>query len=34
MQTSVAIANQRISKSGQEGMVAFFEKRKPAWDLL
>ena len=34
MQTSVAIANQRISKSGQEGMAAFFEKRKPAWDLL
>ena len=34
MQTSVAIANQRISKSGQEGMAAFFEKRKPSWDLL
>ena len=34
MQTSEAIANQRISKSGQEGMAAFFEKRKPAWDLL
>ena len=34
MQTSVAIANQRISKVGQEGMAAFFEKRKPAWDLL
>ena len=34
MQTSVAIANQRISKAGQEGMAAFFEKRKPAWDLL
>ena len=32
MQTSVAIANQRISKSGQEGMAAFFEKRKPSWD--
>ena len=32
MQTSVAIANQRISKSGQEGMSAFFEKRKPSWD--
>ena len=32
MQTSVAIANQRISKSGQEGMSAFFEKRKPRWD--
>ncbi len=29
MQTSVAIANQRISKAGQEGMKAFFEKRKP-----
>ena len=34
MQTSVVIANQRISKSGQEGMSAFFEKRKPSWDLL
>lgn len=33
MQTSVAIANQRISKAGQEGMKAFFEKRKPSWDL-
>ena len=32
MQTSVAIANQRISKAGQEGMKAFFEKRKPEWD--
>jgi methylglutaconyl-CoA hydratase len=32
MQTSVAIANQRISKAGQEGMAAFFEKRKPMWD--
>ena len=31
MQTSVAIANQRISKAGQEGMAAFFEKRKPDW---
>lgn len=31
MQTSVAIANQRISKAGQEGMKAFFEKRKPNW---
>lgn len=31
-QTSVAIANQRISKAGQEGMAAFFEKRKPAWE--
>ena len=31
-QTSVAIANQRISKAGQEGMKAFFEKRKPEWD--
>ena len=30
-QTSVAIANQRISKAGQEGMKAFFEKRKPEW---
>lgn len=32
MQTSVAIANQRISKAGQEGMAAFFEKRKPNWE--
>ena len=32
MQTSIAIANQRISKAGQEGMAAFFEKRKPEWD--
>lgn len=32
MQTSVAIANQRISKAGQEGMKAFFEKRKPEWN--
>ena len=31
-QTSVAIANQRISKAGQEGMAAFFEKRKPEWE--
>lgn len=31
MQTSVAIANQRISKAGQEGMKAFFEKRNPKW---
>ena len=32
MQTSVVIANQRISKAGQEGMKAFFEKRKPEWN--
>ena len=32
MQTSEAIANQRISKAGQEGMKAFFEKRKPEWN--
>ena len=32
MQTSVAIANQRISKAGQEGMKAFFEKRNPNWN--
>lgn len=31
MQTSVAIANQRISKAGQEGMAAFFDKRNPEW---
>ena len=34
MQTSVAIANQRISPAGQEGMAAFFEKRKASWDLF
>ena len=34
LQTSIAIANQRISKAGQEGMAAFFEKRKPEWDTL
>ena len=32
MQTSVAIANQRVSKAGQEGMKAFFEKRKASWE--
>ena len=32
MQTSMAIANQRISKAGQEGMAAFFEKRKASWE--
>lgn len=31
MQTSVAIANQRVSEAGQEGLTAFFEKRKPNW---
>ena len=31
MDTSVLIANQRVSKAGQEGMKAFFEKRKPEW---
>ena len=31
-QTSILIANQRISKAGQEGMAAFFEKRKPNWE--
>ena len=30
--TSEAIANQRIAKAGQEGMAAFFEKRKPNWE--
>ena len=34
MQTSMAIANQRISKAGQEGMKAFFEKRKPNWQSI
>lgn len=32
MQTSVAIADQRVSKAGQEGMAAFFEKRRPSWE--
>ena len=31
-ETSVLIANQRVSKAGQEGMKAFFEKRKPNWE--
>lgn len=30
-ETATLIANQRISESGQEGMTAFFEKRKPEW---
>ena len=29
--TSVLIANQRVSKAGQEGLTAFFEKRNPEW---
>lgn len=33
-QTSVAIANQRVSEAGQEGMKAFFEKRKANWDCF
>ena len=32
MNTSMVIANQRVSKDGQEGLTAFFEKRKPCWD--
>ena len=28
-----AIANQRVSPEGQEGMRAFLEKRKPSWTL-
>ena len=31
-QTSALIAGQRVSKAGQEGMAAFFEKRKPEWE--
>ena len=34
MNTSMAIANQRVSKDGQEGMKAFFEKRKPEWNKI
>lgn len=30
-QTSLLIASQRVSPAGQEGMSAFFEKRKPRW---
>lgn len=30
-QTSMFIANQRIAKTGQEGMKAFLEKRLPNW---
>jgi methylglutaconyl-CoA hydratase len=30
-ETATLIANQRISKAGQEGMASFFEKRKPEW---
>ena len=32
MDTSVLIANQRVSKAGQEGLTSFFEKRKPEWN--
>ncbi|MBO4328345.1 MAG: enoyl-CoA hydratase/isomerase family protein [Bacteroidales bacterium] len=32
LMTASLIADQRASKSGQEGMAAFFEKRKPEWD--
>ena len=31
-QTSLLIASQRVSKAGQEGLAAFFEKRKPSWE--
>ncbi|MGW8314084.1 MAG: enoyl-CoA hydratase-related protein [Bacteroidales bacterium] len=30
--TAALIARHRISEEGQEGMRAFFEKRKPSWD--
>jgi methylglutaconyl-CoA hydratase len=30
-QTAERIAALRVSGEGQEGMAAFFEKRKPAW---
>lgn len=30
--TSELIAHQRVSDAGQEGMAAFFEKRKPNWE--
>lgn len=32
LETAVHIADQRASKAGQEGMAAFFEKRKPKWE--
>lgn len=31
--TAELIAAQRVSDSGQEGLTAFFEKRKPNWNL-
>ena len=31
-QTSLLIASQRVSKAGQKGLAAFFEKRKPSWE--
>lgn len=31
LQTSQLIASQRVASAGQEGMRAFFEKRKPEW---
>ena len=33
-QTSLLIASQRVLAAGQEGMKAFFEKRKPYWNTL
>jgi methylglutaconyl-CoA hydratase len=32
--TAHAIADQRVSPEGQEGMRAFLEKRKPSWQVL
>ncbi len=32
--TSLLIADQRIAPAGQEGMAAFFERRKPKWNNL
>ncbi len=32
MDTSILIANQRVSRAGQEGLTAFFEKRNPEWN--
>lgn len=31
--TAQLIADQRVSPAGQEGMKAFFEKRKPKWEV-
>ena len=32
-ETAIRIAARRISDEGQEGLSAFFEKRKPSWSV-